>query len=326
MGSFDEVADALYEVPPAEFIAARADAVATARATDRALARRIGELAKPTLAAWAVNTLVRAADDQVRELVDLGGLLRQAQDTLDPEAMRELGRQRQQVVRALAREAARLTRRAGHPISEQVLTQVEETLRAAVADPVAGAAVLAGRLSGALRYSGLGGSSGSTTGSGGTAAARAPSARRPDEESAAGPEPEPPPPVDLQAARAVKAERAARREAEERLRHARATLRTARTVAEEAIAEAEQAGVAVREAERAADQARRGRDDADARVAELAVQLEAARAAAAAAAEDVRAAEESAEQVTRDRDTALSDAEQAAADRDRAQAVVDGLS
>lgn len=319
---FDELADGLYAVPPAEFIAARADAVAQARRSDKALARQLGELGKPTLAAWTVNTLVRAAGEQVQELVGLGELMRQAQGSLDPGAMRELSTQRQQVVRALAREAARLARRAGHPVSEQVTAQVEETLRAAVADPAAGEAVLGGRLTGSLSYNGLG-----------TPETSAPSAvppRRPTPPPArrtpAEPESPPVPPVDLEAARTAKAERVARREAEERLRQARATLRAARTTADEAAEEAEQAVAAAREADRAADQSRRARDDAQARVRELTDQLASAQEVAERTAGDVVTAEESAERAGQDRDTALADAGRAAEDRDLAQRVVDELS
>lgn len=317
---FDTVADELYAVLPAEFVAARDDAVAAAKRTDKVLARRLGALGKPTLAGWTVNTLVRAAGDQVQELVSLGELLRSAQDSLDPEAMRELGKQRQQVVRALAREAARLARRAGHPVSEQVVGQVEETLRAAVADPAAGEAVLAGRLTGGLTYNGLGTPEPAARATGPT--------RRPPGRSAAPADPEAPaaPPVDLDAARAAKADRAARREAEERLRRARAELRTARTVADDAAGEADQATTAAHEAGQAATEARRGRDDADRRVTELEAALEAARERAAAAAADVAQAEEAATRAEEDRASAVAEAQRAGEQRDRAQQVVDELS
>ena len=317
---FDEVADELYAALPGEFIAARDDAVAAAKRTDKVLARRLGALGKPTLAGWTVNTLVRSAGDQVQELVSLGELLRSAQDSLDPEAMRELGKQRPHHLLTLAREAARLARRAGHPVSEQVVGQVEETLRAAVADPAAGEAVLSGRLTGALSYNGLGTPE--------PAARPAGPARRPPARAAAPEEPEQPaaPPVDLDAARAAKADRAARREAEERLRRARAELRTARTVADDAAGEVEQAATAAHEAEQAAAEARRGRDDADRRVTELESALEAARERATAAADDVTQAEDAAARAEDDRQTARAEAERAAEQRDRAQQVVDELS
>ncbi|SCX58417.1 hypothetical protein SAMN03159343_3764 [Klenkia marina] len=315
MPSFDDVADQLYAVLPAEFIAARTDAVAAAKGTDKGLARRIGELGKPTLAGWVVNLLVREAGDQVTELVELGDLLRRAQDDLDPDQLRALDKQRRQVVRALAREAGKLARRAGHAVSDQVLVQVEETLKAAVADPAAAEVVLAGRLTGALTYNGLG-----------TPEATSTTGRPPRRPAAAAPAEPPPPPVDLDAARAAKADRAARREAEEKLRAARTTLRTARTAVDDAAGELDEATAAAREAAQAAAAAGKARDDARARVAELEEALAQARERADQADEDATTAEHDAEQADADRAAAEEDLQRAEADRDRAQQVVDELS
>src|SRR4051794_16281075 len=80
---FDEVADELYGIPPEEFIATRRTREEEARAEgDRVLATSISTLPKPSLAAWAVNVLVRAQRDQIAGLVELGGLLREAQEKL----------------------------------------------------------------------------------------------------------------------------------------------------------------------------------------------------------------------------------------------------
>ncbi|GHE09789.1 hypothetical protein [Klenkia taihuensis] len=311
---FDDVADELYAQLPADFIGARTDAVAEAKRTDKGLARRIGELGKPTLAAWTVNLLVRESGDQVSELVELGDLLRRAQDDLDPEQLRALDKQRRQVVRALAREAAKHARRAGHPVSDAVVVQVEETLKAAVADPAAAEVVLAGRLTGALTYNGIGAPSETRTTTG-----------RPPRRPAAAPEP-PPPPVDLDAARAAKADRAARREAEEKLREARTALRAARSAVDDAAGEAEQATAAAKEAARAAGAARKEREDAQARVAELEAALEQARERAAQADEETGTAEAEADRAEADRAAAEEDLQRAEADRDRAQQLVDDLS
>ena len=214
MTDVDDVADRLYAVLPEEFVAARSEAVAAARAAgDRELAGLIGALGKPTQAAWAVDLLVRADGDQVRELVELGTLLREAQRDLDPAALRELGRQRQQVVAALARRAARLAADAGHRLGAGAQTQVEETLRAAVADPDAAAAVLSGRLTTALSWSGFG----PVDVRGAVATLTAVPSRRPPVAAPPPPPPEPAagepevpaePPTDLAAARAEKAARA----------------------------------------------------------------------------------------------------------------------
>ena len=54
----------LYAVPPEEFMAERKRLVAEAKADgDPAVAKEIGTLRKPSLAAWAVNLLAREAPD-----------------------------------------------------------------------------------------------------------------------------------------------------------------------------------------------------------------------------------------------------------------------
>ena len=60
----DEVADELYAVPPEEFVALRTTRQDEAKADgDKALAKEIGALPKPSAAAWACNLLVREQRD-----------------------------------------------------------------------------------------------------------------------------------------------------------------------------------------------------------------------------------------------------------------------
>src|SRR6476660_5238148 len=67
----DEVADELYEVPPEEFVALRKARQDDARADgDRALAADISALAKPSVAAWVCNVLVRAHREEIEGLVE----------------------------------------------------------------------------------------------------------------------------------------------------------------------------------------------------------------------------------------------------------------
>ncbi|MGY1603887.1 hypothetical protein [Geodermatophilus sp. SYSU D00815] len=154
---FDEVADELYGIPPEEFTATRRAREEEARAGgDRVLAKSISQLPKPSLAAWATNVLVRHHRDEIESLVELGGLLREAQENLAGDQLRALSVQRNQLLAALSRQGMGLARRLGHPISSGVAGQVEDTLRAAMADPDAGEAVLSGRLTSPLSYSGLG--------------------------------------------------------------------------------------------------------------------------------------------------------------------------
>ena len=152
-----EQADELYALPPEDFVAAR-DAKAKGLRTEgqRGLAQEVAALPRPTVAAWLLNQLARRRTAAVGQLVDLGAELRVAQDSLDGEQLRALTRQRHQVVRAFSRQVADLGTELGRPVSGTVAGQVEETLRAAVADEEAGQALLSGRLATALSYVGMG--------------------------------------------------------------------------------------------------------------------------------------------------------------------------
>ena len=152
-----DVAGELYALPPEDFVAAR-DAKAKGLRTDgrRDLAKEVAALPRPTVAAWLLNQLARRRTAAVGQLVDLGAELRAAQDSLDGEQLRALTRQRHQVVRAFSRQVADLGNELGRPVSGTVAGQVEETLRAAVADEEAGQALLSGRLATALSYVGMG--------------------------------------------------------------------------------------------------------------------------------------------------------------------------
>ena len=151
-----EVADELYGLPPEEFIDARNALRAEARTGgDRDLAAAIGRLRKPTTAAWVVNTLARRRPDELAQLVDLGAALREAQEDLDGDELKDLAQQRHRVVAALTRQARALAQELGHPVSDAVAGQVQDTLRAAIAGEEAGRAVLSGHLVSALSHRGL---------------------------------------------------------------------------------------------------------------------------------------------------------------------------
>ncbi|WDG16989.1 transposase [Microbacterium sp. Clip185] len=137
----DEVAVALYRLPPDAFTAARDERAATADAADAA---RIKALRKPVVAAWAVNLLV--ADGQLVEAIELAAALREAQEDLDAAELRRLGTQRRQLVASLAKRAAALAAEAGHPLADSAREAVAQTINAAVMDARAAAAVLTGRL------------------------------------------------------------------------------------------------------------------------------------------------------------------------------------
>jgi hypothetical protein len=156
-GTVAEVADELYGLPPAEFIAARDERARVAKAAGRGEdAAAIKKLARPTTSAWLVNQLSRKAPDGLARLFDVADALQEAQRTLAGDRLRELSAQRRQVVTELLPVAAAVADRAGQAASPGVLAEVRATLEAAVADSDARDAVRSGRLTRALAYAGLG--------------------------------------------------------------------------------------------------------------------------------------------------------------------------
>lgn len=142
------VADELYALPAAEFTAAR-DAIVKLNTRDLAgkeLARQIKALRRPTVAAWAVNLLVRREPDQIEQVLALGTSLRQAAAAMQGDELRTLTRQRRQLTAALAGAARSRAREYDVRLSDAVLEQVEGVLTAALLDPVAADVVRTGLL------------------------------------------------------------------------------------------------------------------------------------------------------------------------------------
>ena len=140
------MANELYSLVPEEFTAARNDRAKEAKTDDRELGRRIGELRKPSPAAWILNRLVREQPDAVDELLDLGADLRDAQGAGDGKALTGLGSERRALVAGLLQHASRLADAAERPPSRAVLDEVEQTLIAGTVDAGAGDALRTGRL------------------------------------------------------------------------------------------------------------------------------------------------------------------------------------
>jgi hypothetical protein len=137
----------LYALLPSEFTAERNRAAKAARAEGNSLlAKQIGRLPKPSTAAWAVNMLALRKPDEVAQVLELGESLRRAQEDLDPASMRELGQQRHKVLAAVVRQARALATDLGVTVSDAAATEMEATLRAAMADPDAADAVRSGHL------------------------------------------------------------------------------------------------------------------------------------------------------------------------------------
>jgi hypothetical protein len=152
----DEAAEELYGLAPEEFTAARDERVAAARgAKNRSLAAALGRLRRPTVSAYVLNLLVRAQPEVGEQLVALGEELRRAQQELSGPQLRELAAQRAQLVGALVRSARRIAADAGHPVTQAVAYELEQTLHAALADPDVAAEISAGRLTKAASRTGF---------------------------------------------------------------------------------------------------------------------------------------------------------------------------
>jgi hypothetical protein len=154
--AFDEAADELYALSPREFTGARDARAKEAKASgDVETARQIKALRKPTVAAWLANQLVREHRDEVSPLLELGAALREATAALSGPQLRQLSRQRNEVVQALVRQARRSAGAAGQPVSQDTAGLLQDTLNAALADEDAGRLLLAGRLTKPLQHTGF---------------------------------------------------------------------------------------------------------------------------------------------------------------------------
>lgn len=146
------IAGRLYSLPFNDFVSARATAAkeaaggATAGQEQRSLAAQVRALPKPSVGAWAVNMLVTARPDILRQLAQLGESMRVAQSALDVAELRRLGQERRQLLNIAVETARAVAQQRGRKISDAVAAEVEQTLRAATADEGAAAAVQSGRL------------------------------------------------------------------------------------------------------------------------------------------------------------------------------------
>lgn len=195
-------------------------------------AARVAKLKKPTVAAWAVNQLVRTQKKEVTVLFKAGDGLQKAQAAVlsgkgDAGSLQRAVQAERAALDTLTARARGLLSSEGHELSPARLEQVTETLHAAAIDPQARDAVKDGCLERELRHVGLGGL-----------------------EAGAAP---------VRGRRKSDAERAAKRKAAER---AQAAARRELQQAERALRQAEQA---LRAAEREQAAARERVDGASAR-------------------------------------------------------------
>jgi hypothetical protein len=241
----------LYGVPFERFTPER-DALAKQLRKDgkRDEAATVVKLRKPSLAAWAVNQLVRTQRREVDQLFKAGDALQKAQADLlrgrgDATKLRKAADAEREATDELLRRAAGLLNSEGQELTTARLEQVSETLHAAALDEDARASVIGGCLERELRHVGLG-----------AVAATVTPRARPSERKQSTPHPE------VRAAR--QAEARARREME----HATKALQVAqerRDRAADQLADAEEKLVSARKrAEDAIDAHRRAEEAIDA--------------------------------------------------------------
>ncbi len=217
-------------------------------------AAEVAKLKKPSVAAWAVNQLVRTQPRDVDALLQAGDALQAAQADVvagrgDARSLGAAAEAERAALETLTNTARGLLSSEGHELAPAKLEQVSETLHAAAIDPQARDQVRDGCLVRELRHVGLGGL-------GALEGGAAPALRRTAARAKA-------PPDDGRAAErraARQAEAAARRE-HERAARALEVAQERRDRTADGLREAEQALSAARQrAERATEELERARD------------------------------------------------------------------
>jgi hypothetical protein len=270
--------DDLYGLPLDQFVPERnALAREIRKAGERERADEVAALKKPSVAAWAVNQLVRTQRKAITALLDAGDALRSAQDDVlagrgDAQSLRAAVDGERKAVEALTDAVRGLLSSEGEELSDTMVERVSDTLHAAALDDDAREQVTGGHLERELRHVGLGGLG--ALGGGPPAPPRRAATKK---KAGSGRETK----------RAVEHERELRDQAKKRdeaRKDARATEREARRRAERA--------------ERAAQVAHERRDSAAAVLRDAEEQLEEAQAALAEAQAQLRDAEAAVHEVS----------------------------
>jgi len=143
--SLRDAVTSLYSSDPGEFTERRKALVARAReGGDKALAKTIAGLRKPTRSAWVVNMLVRADRFAVSRMTALGDDLRDAERAMDGTRIRELSRRRRELMASLLQQAFSAAGLESPPAA--LRDEVTSTLTAALADPQVAEQLRAGTL------------------------------------------------------------------------------------------------------------------------------------------------------------------------------------
>jgi hypothetical protein len=248
--------DDLYGLPLERFVAERtALAKALRKDGEREQANAVASLRKPSVAAWAVNQLVRTRAREVESLFAAGDALERGQSDLlagrgDARALREVVTREREAVDALTDLARGLLSSGGHELTTTTLERVSQSLHAAALDEDARAQVKAGCLTRELRHVGLG--------QGGLVGQAGPVAGRAKAESAG-----------RERAEEMKAARRAESDARRALERAEHEMQAAQTRRDEAAESLRRADDALTEAREAAERATREHDRADQRLQRL---------------------------------------------------------
>jgi hypothetical protein len=156
-------ADDLYGLPLEQFVPERAALAKALRADgDKDEAARVAKLAKPSVAAWAVNQLVRTQGKAITELFDAGDALIDAQSALvsgsgDAAALRDAAQREREMVDELVGTARGLLGSSGNELSQTMLDRISDTLNAAALDEDARDQVRQGTLVRELKHVGFAG-------------------------------------------------------------------------------------------------------------------------------------------------------------------------
>jgi hypothetical protein len=155
-------ADDLFGLPLDQFIAERTALARSLRSEGRREeAKEVAATRKPSVAAWAVNQLVRTQGRAMDELLEAGDALRAAQDQVlagkgDRQGLRSAAERERGAVEDLVKAAGGLLTSEGHELGSAIIERVSDTLHAAALNEEARRQVKAGTLQRELRHVGFG--------------------------------------------------------------------------------------------------------------------------------------------------------------------------
>ena len=152
----EQVAKDLYQELPANFTAARnARAKAIASEGDRALAAGIRQFPKASASVWGLNRLAGTDAETVEEFNALGAMLRAAQQSANRPELERLIKQRKSLVAGTIKSIQGFGRDRGVQLSPSAISEIEQSLQAALADEDGAKAIFSGRLVKPIRSDGL---------------------------------------------------------------------------------------------------------------------------------------------------------------------------